>query len=106
MAKRLSIKKGDSVLVVSGSSKGKTGKIMRTIPSSGRVIVEGINLRKRHVRPKKEGEKGQTVMVPSPIHASNVRMVCSACSRKTRVGHTLQDGKKVRVCKKCGHILE
>ena len=95
------IKKGDIVKVISGKDKGKTGKVLKTIPSGGRVVVEGINLYKKHVRPKREGEKGQVVELPRSLDASNVMLVCSACGKTTRVGYSIEGGSKSRICRKC-----
>jgi large subunit ribosomal protein L24 len=101
----LVLKKGDEVLVVRGKDRGQKGKVLRTIPAEGRVVVEGVNMRKKHVRARKQGEKGQLVSVPSPLSASNVRIVCASCGKMTRIGYRVENGKKTRVCKKCGHVL-
>ncbi len=96
------IKKGDKVLVISGKDKGKTGKVSKALPSFGKIVIEGINIKKKHTRPKKEGEKGQVVQMPSPFNVSNVKLVCDKCSKATRVGFkVLAEGKKTRICKKC-----
>ncbi|MCF7836069.1 MAG: 50S ribosomal protein L24 [Candidatus Marinimicrobia bacterium] len=96
------LKKGDKIFVVSGKDKGKTGKITKALPEFGKIVVEGINIRKKHTRPKKEGQKGQVVQIPAPLDVSNVRLICEKCGKATRVGYkVLDDGKKVRTCKKC-----
>jgi large subunit ribosomal protein L24 len=96
------IKKGDKVLVISGKDKGKTGKIAKVLPQLGRLVVEGVNIRKKHTRPKKEGQKGQIIQMAAPICASNVKLICPKCEKAARVGYKLlEDRKKVRVCKKC-----
>lgn len=99
------IKKGDNVLVVRGRDRGKKGKVIRALPKETRVVVEGVNLRKRHVRPRKQGEKGEIVSVPAPLYASGVRIICPSCSKLTRIGQRIEGGKKVRVCLKCGNTL-
>ncbi|MBU1091639.1 50S ribosomal protein L24 [Patescibacteria group bacterium] len=98
----MKLKKGDKVFVVSGKDKGKTGKITKSLPDLCKVVVEGINIRKKHTRPKKEGQKGQVVQIPAPMDVSNVRLVCEKCGKAVRIGYKiLEDGKKVRTCKKC-----
>jgi large subunit ribosomal protein L24 len=96
------IKKEDKVLVIAGKYKGKKGKVIKVLPTEGKVVVEGVNLVKRHVRPKKSGEKGQIVEMPSPFDISNVKLICSNCNKPTRVGYKVEGKNKVRICKKCG----
>jgi large subunit ribosomal protein L24 len=93
--------KGDMVKIVSGKDRGKTGAIIRVLPESGKVIIEGLNLVKKHSRPRKQGEKGQMVSVPRPLTASKVMLVCSSCKEPTRVGGRMEGARKVRYCKKC-----
>lgn len=104
-----SVKKGDTVEILVGDEKekGKRGKVL-LVSSNGKVIVEGLNIVKRHTRPRKAQEKGGIVDKPRPIDISNVSVVCPTCKKAVRVGHTLSaDGKKfVRTCKKCGAILD
>ena len=108
----MKLKKGDNVLIISGKDKGRTGKVMKAFPKELKILVEGINLKKKHVRPKRNGEKGQIVEVPAPLNASNVKIVCPKCGKATRVGFTIekvtQQGEsrqgrdiKKRICKKC-----
>jgi len=98
----MKLKKGDKIFVVSGKDKGKTGKITKSLPDFGKVVIEGINIRKKHTRPKKEGQKGQVVQIPAPLDVSNVRLICEKCEKAVRVGYKiLEDGKKIRTCKKC-----
>lgn len=97
----MKLKKGDNVLVISGKDRGRTGKILRSLPKEIRIVVEGLNLRAKHVRPRKRGEKGQVVKVPAPMDVSNVKLVCSKCSKPARVGYIIREKKKFRVCKKC-----
>ncbi len=97
----MKIIKGDTVKIISGKDRGKTGSVIRTLPSSGKVVVEGLNVVKKRVRPRKQGEKGQTVSVPRPMSASNVMLVCASCKEPTRIGNRMEDARKVRYCKKC-----
>jgi len=96
------IKRGDTVRVLSGKDKGKTGKVVSVFLENGRVIIENVNMQTRHRRPRKQGQKGEKVLLAMPIHASNVLVVCGSCGKPTRVGfRTGEDKKKVRVCRKC-----
>lgn len=97
----MKIKKGDNVLIISGKDKGRTGKIMKAFPKELKILVEGINLKKKHVRPKKEGEKGQVVEVPAALNICNVKVVCPKCGKATRIGYKLDKNVKNRICKKC-----
>lgn len=104
----MKIKKGDKVLIISGKSRGKTGKVLQVFSETEKVIVEGLNMGKKHIRPKKEGEKGQIVEVAMPLSVSNVKLVCPKCNQAVRVGFKVGDKKetkksrvKARVCKKC-----
>ena len=97
----MKLKKGDQVLIISGKDKGKTGKITKSLPKDLKILVEGINMHKKHVRPKRQGEKGQTVEISSPLNVSNVKMVCPKCGKATRVGYTIDKNIKKRICKKC-----
>ena len=98
----MKIKKGDTVQVLSGNDKGKTGEVLEVIPKLQRVIVKGINIRKKHVKPRKQGEEGGIIPVECSIHSSKVNVVCSKCNKATRVGMVKEGKDKVRVCKKCG----
>jgi large subunit ribosomal protein L24 len=98
----MKIKKNDQVLIIAGNDKGKKGKVLKSIPEKGRIVVEGIALVKKHVKPKKSGQKGQVAVAPRSINASNVELVCSKCGKATRVGYETVEGKKYRICKKCG----
>ena len=95
------IKKGDTIKKVAGKDKGKEGKVIRTVPSEGKIVVEKMNLVKRHKRPRREGEKGQRVEIPAAFDASNAMLVCPGCGKPTRVGYVFAKDKKVRICKKC-----
>ena len=101
----MKVKKGDSVLITTGKDKGKTGKIMKAFPKEAKILVEGMNLRKKHVRPKKQGEKGQVVEIPAALDVSNVKIVCPKCGKATRVGYKVEKDKKFRACKKCGQEI-
>ncbi len=102
----MKIKKGDNVLIISGKDKGRKGKVIEALPREEKVLVEGINIRKKHVRPRKAGEKGQIVELATPIHISNVKLICPKCKKPTRVGNIIEKGKKYRVCKKCGQEIQ
>jgi large subunit ribosomal protein L24 len=95
------LKKGDNVLVISGKDKGKAAKILRSLPKEGKILVEGVNFQQKHMRPKKQGEKGQIVKVPAPFQASNVKFICPKCGKATRLGYKIGDKMKNRICKKC-----
>lgn len=97
----MKIKKGDSVLIISGKDKGKTGKVLRVFPQKDRIVVEGVNFKKRHRRPRKGGEKGQIAILPAPVHVSNAKLICSSCGKATRIGYRVEGGRKYRICKKC-----
>jgi len=101
----MKIKKGDTVLITSGKDKGRKGKVLEAFPEESRILIEGINLRKKHQRPKKSGEKGQIVEMPGPIHISNVKLICSKCGKATRIKYKITEGKKYRICKKCGQEI-
>ena len=105
MMNKMSIKKDDTVVVITGKDKGQRGKVLKVIPKEGKVVVEKINMVSRHTRPRKQGEEGGIIKVETPIYASKVMVVCPKCKKPTRVAHKLTDGKKVRVCKKCGGEL-
>ncbi|MFH1714424.1 MAG: 50S ribosomal protein L24 [Candidatus Nealsonbacteria bacterium] len=97
----MKIKENDQVLIISGKDKGKKGKILRAFPKEERIFVEGVNMRKKHQRPKKQGEKGQIILMPGAVSVSNVKLICSKCGKPTRVGFKISGKTKVRVCKKC-----
>jgi|SRR3989344_2489252 len=98
----MKILKGDTVLIISGKNKGKKGKVLKNFPKDGKLIIEGVNFRKKHMRPKKAGEKGQMIQIETPFFASNVKIICSKCANPVRIGYKVLDGKKYRICKKCG----
>ena len=102
----LSVKKGDTVVVISGQDKGKKGEILHAAPADNRVMVKGVNMITKHVKPKRQGEAGGRIEQEGTIDASNVMIVCPKCGKATRVAHQFVDGKKVRVCKKCGKVMD
>ena len=100
---KMSIKKDDLVVVLSGKDKGKQGKVLTVMPADRKVIVEGVNVVSRHTRPRKQGEEGGILKKEAPLYACKVQKVCPKCNKPTRPAHKmLADGKKVCVCKKCG----
>ena len=102
----MKIRKGDNVQVLSGNDKGKTGEVLEVIPGTNKIIVKGINIRKKHVKPRKQGEEGGIIPVECAIHASKVNVVCPKCGKATRIGYEMEKDQKVRVCKKCGVKLK
>jgi len=102
------IRKNDNVLVTTGKDRGKKGRVIRVLPEKNRLIVEGVNLIKRHTRPNPtKNIKGGVVSREASLHASNVQLVCPECGASTRVGHkVLSDGRKVRVCRKCEGVVD
>ena len=101
----LHIKTNDTVVVLSGDSKGVKGKVIAVSPKEGKVLVEGANIIHKHVKPRKQGETGGIVDTEGAIYASKVALYCSKCDQGVRVKHQIVDGKKIRVCAKCGAKL-
>ena len=101
----MNIRQDDKVIVLSGKDKGKEGKVLTAMPKEGKLIVEGVSVASRHMKPRKQGEEGGIVKMETPIYASKVMVVCPKCGKPTRVAHRLEGGKSVRVCKKCGAAL-
>ncbi len=102
----LKVKKGDTVQVLSGNDKAKTGEVLEVLPKTEKVIVKGVNVRKKHVKPRKQGEESGIIPVECPIHMSKVNVVCPKCGKATRIGFKVEKDQKVRVCKKCGEIIK
>ncbi len=101
------IRKEDTVVVIAGRERGKRGKVARVFPDTDRLVVEGVNLIKRHSRPRGMGMPGGIIEREAPLHRSNVMLVCSKCDKPTRVGfRELDNGSRVRVCHKCGEVIE
>jgi len=109
---KLNIKKGDTVLIITGKDKGKQGTVSRALPQVSKVIVEGLNIAKKHVRPQGQIRQGGIIDKAMPIHVSNTMLICTECGKPTRVGHERrpmgadQKMRKVRVCKKCHKVIE
>ena len=101
----MNIRKDDKVIVLSGKDKGKEGKVLSADPKGGKVVVEGVNVASKHMKPKKRGDQGGIIKMETPIYACKVMVVCPKCGKPTRVAHKLDAGKNVRVCKKCGANL-
>lgn len=107
----MKIKTNDKVKVLKGKDRGKTGKVLQVFVSLNKAVVEGLNLTVKHQRPKRQGEKGQKIQFPAPIHISNVALICAKCGKETRVGYRFSkvEGKKpikYRICKKCNETIE
>jgi len=101
----MKIRKGDTVLIISGKYRGKKGKVLGTFPKEKKILVEGVNLVKKHQKPRRTGEKGQIVELPKPIDVSNTKLICPKCQKAVRVGYKITEGKKYRICKKCGQEI-
>ena len=102
MSNKVHVKTGDEVIVIQGKDRGAKGKVLQVSPSEGKVIVEGVNIVSKHVKPRKMGEAGGIIKAESALYADKVQLICPKCSKATRVGHAFDaNGKKVRVCKKC-----
>ena len=102
----MDIRKGDTVKVLSGNDKGKTGEVLEVMPKTQKVVVKGVNVRKKHVKPKKQGEEGGIISLECAIHTAKVNVVCPKCGKATRIGYVMEKDNKVRVCKKCGEKLK
>ena len=102
------IRRNDTVVVTTGKDNGKRGRVLKVLPVRNRLIVEGVNIIKRHTRPNPQKNiKGGIVEREASLHASNVQLVCPECSAMTRVGHRiLNDGRKVRICRKCDGVVD
>jgi large subunit ribosomal protein L24 len=102
----MKVVKNDTVMVVTGNFKGKKGKVLKVFPKEERVIIEGVNFIKRHTRKSQKNPRGGIIEREAPIHASNVKIVCSKCGKPARIGRIVLDNKKrVRACKNCGEML-
>jgi len=100
------IKKGDTVQVLAGNDKGKTGEVLEVMPKDSKVVVKGVNVRKKHIKPRKQGEEGGIIPVECAINSAKVNVVCSKCGKATRVEYKIEKDKKVRICKKCGAVIK
>ena len=102
----MKLRKGDNVIVLSGNDKGKTGEVLEVIPKTEKVIVKGVNIRKKHVKPRKQGEECGIIPVECAIFSAKVNVVCPKCNKPTKIKYEMDKDKKVRVCKKCGAKLK
>lgn len=106
MINKIHVKTGDTVKVISGAEKGKQGKVVAVSPKEGKLIIEGVNVVSKHVKPRQMGQEGGIVKTEGAMYASKVMIVCPKCNNATRIGHKIaEDGTKVRICKKCGETL-
>jgi len=101
----MNIKTNDTVVVLSGKDKGKQGKVLSADPKGLKVVVEGVNVAKKHQKARRQGEESGIIKKETPIYACKVMLVCPKCGKATRVAHTVVDGKKTRACKKCGAAI-
>ena len=107
MSGKCHVKKNDQVTVISGKEKGKTGKVIRVLPKKESVLIEKVNFVKRHTRPSSQHRQGGIIEKESPIHLSKVMIVCAKCNAPVKTGtKLLEDGKRVRFCKKCSEIID
>ena len=97
----MKIHKNDQVLIISGKDRGRKGKVLDVFPQAGKIVVEGVNVRKKNAKPKRSGEKGQLVHVPAAFSVANAALICPKCGEPTRVCYKILDKKKYRICKKC-----
>lgn len=102
----MKIKTGDKVKIIAGKDKGKTGKVLQVFPTKKLISIEGRNLLIKHLRPQREGEKGQRIEFPAPMQVSNTILICPQCGKETRVGYKLNNKKKDRICKKCKQVID
>ena len=102
---KVHVKTDDTVIVISGDDKGKKGKVLQVSPKEGKVIVEGVNLVKKHIKPRPPQESGGIVDAEAPMYSSKVQLYCDKCGKATRAAHKIDGDKKIRVCAKCGAAL-
>lgn len=103
----LRIKKGDTAIVLTGRNNGKSGRVLSVMPSKEKVIVEGLNIVKRHMKPSKKYAQGGIIERESPLHISNIMLMCPKCNKPTKIGNAvLEDGRKLRTCKKCKEVID
>lgn len=101
----MKLKKNDNVLIISGKDRGRKGKILEVFRNEGKIVVEGMNMHKKHRKPKRQGQKGEIIEVATPIDASNAKIICVKCVKPTRLGYRITAERKYRVCKKCGEEI-
>ena len=103
----LSVKKNDTVLVIAGREKGKKGRVLSVYPSKGRLLIEKINMIKKHMKPTRKYAQGGIIEKEAPLHISNIMLICPKCNKPTRISNThLQEGRRVRMCKKCREVMD
>lgn len=102
----MKIRKGDTVKVLSGNDKGKTGEVLEVIPKTNKIVVKGVNIRKKHIKPRKQGEEGGIIPVECAIHSCKVNVVCPKCGKAVKIGYKVEKDEKVRVCKACGATIK
>lgn len=102
----MKIKTNDNVKVLSGKDAGKTGKVIQVFPKEEKVVVEGVHIMKKNMKPNKKGEKGQKIELAGPVHMSKVALVCPKCNTATRVGYKTEGSDKKRVCRKCKELID
>jgi len=103
----LGLKKNDTVLIITGDEKGKKGRVLGVDPEKNRLLVERLNMIKKHMKPSKKYSQGGIIEKEAPVHMSNVMLVCPKCSKPTRIGNSiLENGKKIRSCRKCGEVVD
>ncbi len=102
---KIKLKKGDKVIMLSGKDKGKKGKILKIFKNNREAIIEGLNLVKKHQRPRRQGEKGEVITKPRPVAVSSFAFYCDSCNKGIRVGYRLSGDKKERICKKCQQVI-
>jgi len=104
---KMGFKKGDNVIVICGEDKGKKGKVIDIFPKKNEIIVEGVNFLKKHTKPTQKSPQGGIIRQEGPMHLSNVRLICNKCNAPISIKHgKTKEGKSVRVCKKCGEIID
>jgi len=107
LSSKVHVKRGDTVIVLSGKDKGKKGKILKVLPSKQMVLIEGVNMATKHAKPRSAGQQGGIIHQEAPIRSSKVMLVCERCRKPTRISRTiLESGQKARKCKKCDEIID
>ena len=101
----MKIKKGDTVQIISGRDRGKSGKVMKVDAANSSILLEGLNLVKKHLRPKRQGEKGRVLSLPRPLNISKIMLLCPNCKKAVRVGYRMEGENKVRYCRKCKGVI-
>ncbi len=101
----MKIKKGDQILITKGKDKGRKGKVSKVLLKTNKIIVDGLNLKKKHIKPKKSGEKGQIIEMSFPLAVANVKFWCSGCQKGVRISYKTEKGKKHRICQKCKQTI-